>query len=151
MGADFKKACKYVQYLDDKKRFTQEIEDFNPVKNRFNIVPKEKKEQLVVEWPKAHELSNGQRDILFFYAKLLEFERRKASKPQILIIDEIFDYLDDVNILLFQYKISNLVDSYRKAKRLIFPILVTHLDPNFFHHFCFNEDRINVCYLKKRM
>lgn len=149
MGADFKKACKYVQYLDDKKRFAQEIEDFNPVKNRFNIVPKEKKEQLVVEWPKAHELSNGQRDILFFYAKLLEFERHKASKPQILIIDEIFDYLDDVNILLFQYKISTLVDSYRKAKKLIFPILVTHLDPNFFHHFCFNEDRINVCYLKK--
>lgn len=149
MGSEFKKACKYVKYLADKNRYILEIEDINPIKDRLKIVPKEDKGQLVVEWPKAHEMSNGQRDILFFYAKLLEFERLNYTKPQILIIDEIFDYLDDVNILLFQYKISNLIDSYKKTKRIIFPILVTHLDPNFFHHFCFNEDRINVCYLKE--
>lgn len=149
MGSDFKKACKYVKYLEDKRRYTQEIEDINPVKGRINIVPIEENGQLVVKWPKAHEISNGQRDILFFYAKLLEFERMKSTKPQILIIDEIFDYLDDVNILLFQYKISNLIDIYKRSKRIIFPILVTHLDPNFFHHFCFNEDKINVCYLKE--
>lgn len=149
MGSDFKKACKYEKYLEDKRRYTKEIEDVNPVKGRIRIVPIEENGQLIVKWPKAHEISNGQRDILCFYAKLLEFERIKSSKPQLLIIDEIFDYLDDVNILLFQYKISNLIDTYKRSKRILFPILVTHLDPNFFHHFCFNEDRINVCYLKE--
>lgn len=149
LGVDFKKACKYIKYLADKNKYILELEDINPIKDRIKIIPKEVSGSLIVEWPKAHEMSNGQRDILFFYAKLLEFERLKYNKPQILIIDEIFDYLDDVNILLFQYKISNLINSYKKEKRIIFPILVTHLDPNFFHHFCFNEDRINVCYLKE--
>ncbi len=149
MGAEFKKSCKYIKYLEDKNMYSLEIEGVNPIKNRLKIVPKEDKGKLVVEWPKAHELSNGQRDILFFYAKLLEFEHLKIDKPQILIIDEIFDYLDDINILLFQYKISNMIDYFKKSKKIIFPILVTHLDPNFFHHFCFNEDKINVCYLKK--
>lgn len=144
MGIDFKKACKYAKYLEDKYRYTQEIEDINPVKDRIRIVPIEENGKLIVKWPKAHEISNGQRDILCFYAKLLEFERIKSSKPQLLIIDEIFDYLDDVNILLFQYKISNLIDTYRRSKRILFPILVTHLDPNFFHHFCFNEDRLST-------
>lgn len=149
LGIDFKKACKYVKYIEDKKNYTLEIEDINPIKDRIKISPKEINGKLVVEWPKAHEMSNGQRDIMFFYSKLLEFGNRKKTKPQILIIDEIFDYLDDVNVLLFQYKISSLIDLCRKSKRIIFPILVTHLDPKFFHHFCFNEERINVCYLEK--
>lgn len=149
MGKNFKKACKYAKYIQDKDRYTKEIADINPIIDRINIKPKEEKGKLIVKWPKAHEISNGQRDILFFYSKILEFEHLTSSKPQILIIDEIFDYLDDTNILLFQYKISNLIDSYKKTKRIIFPVLVTHLDPNYFHHFCFNEDKINVCYLKE--
>jgi len=151
LGSDFKKACKYSKYLQDKEYYTHEIEEINPVRNRFLIQPKEKNRQLIVEWPKAHQMSNGQRDILVFYAKLLEFEHKNHNmgKAQILVIDEIFDYLDDVNILLFQYRISNLIDKYRKRKGLLFPILVTHLDPNYFHHFCFNEQQINVCYLKE--
>jgi hypothetical protein len=37
----------------------------------------------------------------------------------------------------------------KKQKRRIFPILLTHLDPLFFNHFCFNDTKIKVNYLKE--
>ena len=74
--------------------------------------------------------------------------RYKESKACILVIDEFFDYLDDANLVAFQYYVSTLIDYYKKNKRIIFPILLTHIDPNYLKHFCFNDKRLNVCYLK---
>jgi len=93
-------------------------------------------------------ISNGQRDILTFISRLMECHY-KESKACILVIDEFFDYLDDANLVAFQYYVSTLIDSYRKHKRIIFPILLTHIDPNYLKHFCFNDKRLNVCYLKE--
>ena len=107
-----------------------------------------KDRSLIIEWPKADMISNGQRDILTFISRLMECHY-KESKACILVIDEFFDYLDDANLVAFQYYISTLIDSYRKNKRIIFPILLTHIDPNYLKHFCFNDKRLNVCYLKE--
>lgn len=147
-GTDFKKACKYLYYLDEKEDYTQMIKSFNST--RFDIKPKEiKKKSLVVNWPKAHEISNGQRDVLSFITMMLKARRSFHKKDCILIIDEIFDYLDDGNLISFQYFITNFIDEMKSQGRNFFPILLTHLDPMFFNHFCFNKHNIKVHYLKE--
>lgn len=148
LGANYKKACKYLYYLDEKEDCTKTIASFNPVKDRFDIRPKVEGSSLVVKWPKAHEISNGQRDILTFIALLLKSRRNFKKNDCILVIDEIFDYMDDANLITFQYYISTFIDEMKRKKRRIFPILLTHLDPLFFNHFCFNDTKIKVNYLK---
>lgn len=148
MGANFLKACKYQVYLEEKEHYTETIKAFNPVKNRFDIKPKKEKNSLVIQWPKAHEISNGQRDILTFIALLLKARRDFKKRDCILVIDEIFDYMDDANLITFQYFISTFIDEMKRDKRRIFPILLTHLDPLFFNHFCFNDTKIEVKYIK---
>ena len=103
---NFKKACKYLNYLNEKADYTKTIESFNPVKDRFDIKPKVEGNSLIVKWPKAHEISNGQRDILTFITLLLKSKKSLKKKDCILIIDEIFDYMDDANLITFQYFIS---------------------------------------------
>ncbi|WP_425077887.1 hypothetical protein [Psychroserpens sp. S379A] len=149
LGANFKKACKYLFYLAEKQHYKETISSFNPVKDRFDIKPKEEKNSLIVHWPKAHEISNGQRDILTFITLLLKSRRDFKKNDCILIIDEIFDYMDDANLISFQFYISTFIDEMKRKKRRIFPILLTHLDPLFFNHFCFNDSKIQVNYLKE--
>jgi len=148
LGPNYKKACKYSFYTAEKEHYTQTISSFNPVKERFDIKPKEEKNSLIVHWPKAHEISNGQRDILTFIALLLKSRRDFKKNDCILIIDEIFDYMDDANLISFQYYISTFIDEMKRKKRRIFPVLLTHLDPLFFNHFCFNDAKIKVNYIK---
>lgn len=148
MGSNYKKACKYQYYLDEKEHYTQTIAAFNPVKDRFDIKPKVEKNSLVIKWPKAHDISNGERDILTFIALLLRTKLSFGKRDCILIIDEIFDYMDDANLVTFQYYISTFIDEMKSQKRRIFPILLTHLDPLFFNHFCFNDKKIKISYIK---
>lgn len=148
MRTDYKKACKYLYYLDKKQHYTETIANYNPVKDRFDIKPKVEGRSLVVNWPKAHEISNGQRDILTFIALLLKTRSSFKKKDCILVIDEVFDYMDDANLITFQYYISTFIEEMKSQKRRIFPILFTHLDPLFFNHFCFNDSKIKVCYIK---
>lgn len=63
------------------------LENLNPTNGRFEIVSKEKNNSLIIEWPKAHLISSGQRDILVFIAKLMECEFQTKNNC-ILIIDE---------------------------------------------------------------
>lgn len=148
MKGAYKNAINYGEYLRRKDEVDSTLEHLNPVKNRFRIQSIEHKGKLIVNWPEANKISNGERDIMVFIAKLLECEYQ-SKKNCILVIDEFFDYLDDANLIAFQYYVSTLIDKFRKSKRLIFPILLTHLDPNYLKHFCFNDKRLNVCYLKE--
>lgn len=147
LGVDFKKAVNYLYYLSDKDFYEQVISDYNTT--RYNIKPKEdKKLGLIVEWPEAHEISNGQRDVLSFITLLMRAKRNYRKNNCILVIDEIFDYLDDANLISFQYFITNMIEEMKKEGKNFFPILMTHLDPFYFNHFCFNRHKIKVVYLK---
>jgi hypothetical protein len=148
MGSNYKKALQYAEYVAKKKNLDNTLKEVNPFLERFDIVSKEKNRSLIVEWPKAHLISSGQRDIMVFIAKLIECEYQTEGNC-ILVIDEFFDYLDDANVVAFQYYVSTLIDSFKRTKRVIFPILLTHLDPNYLKHFCFNDSRLNVVYLKQ--
>lgn len=148
MRGNYKRALQYADYLNKKKNLDNTLKEINPFSDRFRIISKEKKRSLIIEWPKAHLISSGQRDILVFIAKLMECEYQSEGNC-ILVIDEFFDYLDDANVVAFQYYISTLIDAFKKSKRIIFPILLTHLDPNYLKHFCFNDSRLNIVYLKQ--
>lgn len=127
---------------------TRFIADFNTTV-RFTIVPKIEKNRLVINWPKAHEISNGQRDILNFVALLLKARLTLRKRNQILVIDEVFDYLDDANLISFQYFLTDLIEKASLQGIKLFPILLTHLDPNFFNHFCFSDGKLKVLYIKE--
>jgi hypothetical protein len=148
MASDFKKAVNYTCYLDDKDFYEKTITNFNTT--RHSIRPKEDKKHncLIVEWPKAHEISNGQRDVLSFITMLMKAKRNFRKQNCILVIDEIFDYLDDANLISFQYFVTNMIEEMKDEGKSFFPILMTHLDPMYFNHFCFNKHRIKVVYLK---
>lgn len=148
MRGNYKRALLYAEYVAKKTNLDDTLKEINPFPDRFDIVSKEKNRSLIIEWPKAHLISSGQRDIIVFIAKLMECEYQ-TERNCILVIDEFFDYLDDANVVAFQYYISTLIDSFRKSKRIIFPILLTHLDPNYLKHFCFNDSRLNIVYLKQ--
>ena len=147
MGVNYRKALLYANFIKTKAEIDSTLDKLNPVKDRFEIKSKIIDNSLVIEWPKASMISSGQRDILTFISKLMECQLMK-SKACILVIDEFFDYLDDANLVAFQYYISTLIDDYKKTKRVIFPILLTHIDPNYLKHFCFNDKKLNICYLK---
>lgn len=146
LGNDFKKAVKYLEYLNDKKEYEEVIASINST--RFRIRPSIENRKMVIEWPKAYNISNGQRDILTFITLLVKARKTFKKENCILIIDEIFDYLDDANLISFQYYISQFIEEMSLEKNL-FPIIMTHLDPKFFNHFCFNDKKMQVCYLQK--
>lgn len=147
MKANFSKAVDYAKFLAKKKILDKTLCQVNPVSDRFSIISKVEDRKLVIHWPEANMISSGQRDSMVFISKLIECEYQSVGNC-ILVIDEFFDYLDDANLVVFQYYVSTLIDGFRKSKRLIFPILLTHLDPGYLKHFCFNDKRLNVCYLK---
>lgn len=142
----FKNACKYSNYSFEREQYTSVITTFNT--SWRNISPKEQGGQLIVEFPKAHYISNGQRDVLSFVA-LLHRARKKLKKPNsILLIDEVFDYLDDANLIAVQYYITEFIDSYRSEHRRIYPLILTHLNPEYFRNFAFSKQK--TYYLDKR-
>ena len=147
LGNDFKKAIKYSKYLIQKDEFSQIIKDVNST--RLRLKPREdKKKGLIMEWPKAHEISNGERDVLSLITLLLKARKSFNKQNGLLIIDEIFDYLDDANLVAFQYFITDFIERIGRKGKNIFPMLLTHLDPLIFEQFNFNKQKSKIHYLK---
>lgn len=106
---------------------------------------KETKGRLFVNFPDASSLSNGQRDLLFFAASLIKASSANVTERAIIVIDEVFDYLDDSNLIVAQYFLSRLIDRFRKSNGKLYLIILTHLDPAFFKGYALK--RQNVTYL----
>ena len=146
----FKKACIYSGYLLRKSKYNKLIESFYSGWANVKIKEDRKKKELFVEFPGAHHISNGERDILSFVFLFERFRNKFRKTHCMLIIDEIFDYLDDANLVVFQYYITQLIKEFKEEKRELFVMLLTHLNPRLFHHFCFGEHKIKVHYLDKK-
>jgi hypothetical protein len=150
--ADFNLAMKYQLYLGEKKFFDELLSSADTTRHKIKTKEDKasgNKKQLVVNFPGADDMSNGQRDILSFIAQI-QRSLKKLRKPNcILVIDEIFDYLDDANLVAFQYYVTQVIEVFKKQNRNIFPLLLTHLDPACFKHFCFNKHRLQIRYLNR--
>lgn len=110
-----------------------------------DIKPVKRGNQFVIEFPKANQISNGERDILCFVGKLFEAKSKLRKDKSILIIDEIFDYLDDANLIAAQYFLTKLMEQFKNAGKELYIILLTHLDPIYFNTYSFSSK--NVVYL----
>ena len=66
-------------------------------------------------------------------AKLGEKEKSR------LIVDEVFDYLDDANLLVAQHFLLELMKQFKDAGKSIYVVVLTHLDPSQFKRFRFKK------------
>jgi hypothetical protein len=142
----FKKAIRRSIYELEKEHYDRIFQDFNSSWRDFK--PKEKEGKLIVEIPKAHHISNGQRDVMCFIALLKKAEMSLTKKRSILVIDEVFDYLDDANLIAVQYYITQLMAKFKSEDKMFYPIILTHLDPSYFKNFTFSKQKI--FYLEKK-
>ncbi|TDK23004.1 hypothetical protein E2F46_12695 [Luteimonas aestuarii] len=141
----FKDACKYLSYINEKESFEDIIKAFGATWKK--VKPVERKGSLVVSFPPALHISNGQRDSLCFAAELRKIERSISTRDVILVIDEVFDYLDDANLVAVQYYITRLIKKVREKQRSMYPLILTHLNPYYFRNFTFSNQKIY--FLKK--
>lgn len=143
---EIKGAIKYDDYLQLKRRYEHNISLLNSTWK--HIVVEEENKQLVIKFPHADEISNGQRDVLTFCIELIKFQSQIAEgKKYLLIIDEVFDYLDDANVITAQYFISTIL---KNNKNNIFPCILTHLNPYTFRNYIFKK-KVNFLFLKNSL
>lgn len=138
--AAFKSACRYAQYNAVKETYKQVISSFDTTWK--DIKPKEQKGQLVVDFPGAMHISNGQRDSLTFAAMTQRISGQVGKRDAILVFDEVFDYLDDANLMAAQYYISNLIETVKASGARIYPLIFTHLNPIYFKNYAFNDQKV---------
>lgn len=151
---DFLKLFKYKNYclnvkkiLDIFNSFKTTWKDIKP--KEINIYKKVKgKNKLVqknfgIEFPEANDISNGERDVISFMGSLLKTQLNFSGKPTILIIDEVFDYLDDANLLAVQFYITKFIENFQNKNIEFFPIILTHLNPYYFKNYFFSKQKIH--------
>ena len=141
----FKHFCTFSNYKLDKQRFDSTLSTFNCTWKNIRSI--ETGNQLLVKFPKAIHISNGERDILSFISMLFSAKRSLRKPANILIIDEVFDYLDDANLIAAQYYITTFIREYSEEGKRIYPLILTHLNPTYFKNFAFSKQK--VYYLNK--
>jgi hypothetical protein len=100
----------------------------------INVAVKETRGQLIAEFPVATKMSNGQRDLLVFVAQLMKAEFDLTGERAILVVDEVFDYLDECNLLAAQFYVTRFVERFKSNGAELFPLFLTHLNPEVFKH-----------------
>lgn len=148
----FKKALEYLLYTREKNLYNELLSTIDTTRHKISVTEKKKtasasKKSLIIEFPSADQMSNGQRDILSFIAQIQKARRDFKKQYCILVIDEVFDYLDDANLVAFQYYVTKLIEEFKVQDRYLYPILLTHLDPAHFQHFSFNKHKLQIRYL----
>ena len=142
---ELKNYLEWLRYSELKQSLKDGLNDLNTSWKAPSL--KETNGNLVVEMPDPTHISNGQRDVLLLLS-LLHIARYNLVKPRaILVVDEVFDYLDDANLTVAQYYISQLIEDYRRQGRSIYTIILTHLNPSFFRNYIFSNQ--NTIYLDK--
>ncbi len=142
----WQKVTKYNRYIKEKRYYEENFKAFNTTWK--GIKPKEEGSKgLIVSFPKANQISNGERDVISFLAMLMQAKTKLKKDKCLLIIDEVFDYLDDANLIAAQYYLSSLIQEFKAAGKKIFPLIMTHLNPSYFNTFCFKDQK--VYYLSK--
>lgn len=141
---DIKKANKRTAYEEMKSKFIVNLDLLDTTWKNIQCVETDNK--LIVQFPHADEISNGQRDILTLIVELLKFRSLiQENKKYILIIDEVFDYLDDANTIAAQYFLSKFLEI---SKDNLFLCMLTHLNPFSFRNYIFSDRKVNYVYLR---
>lgn len=136
-----KKTYDYLDYKLNKQGLDKYLKLFNttgrPIKSKV------KNNSLIISFTNPKTISNGERDILSFIGQLIKFRVTFKKNIGILLIDEVFDYLDGSNLLGVQYFLSIFIDECRKSEKILFPIILTHLDPIIFNTYYLKNMKIH--------
>ena len=121
---------------------------FAALKQTWNgIAPHRVGDQVSLKIGDAQRISNGERDIMVFLANLYKAKSKFTKENNILIIDEVFDYLDDANLMAAQFYITKMIKELREEGKNIFPIILSHLNPDYYNqHYSFKD--LKVYYLR---
>ncbi|NLJ30302.1 MAG: hypothetical protein GX424_01635, partial [Clostridiales bacterium] len=136
-----KKVLLNLEYKEQRIQVDDRLSVFNTT-GRI-IKTKETHGKLVVDFERANSMSNGERDVLSFIASLSCFERQIKKDVGILIIDEVFDYLDGCNLLAVQYYLMQTIEQCKNDGKILFPLILTHLDPEVFGNYYFKKKKIH--------
>ena len=131
----------YLNYKHTRKSIDELLKEFFPGNRVFKT--KKEKDKLVVNLSRAERLSNGERDVLYFLIELKKFQLDFSKNVGLLVIDEVFDYLDGSNMLVAQYQLSKLVEECKQHNKKLFLIIFTHLDPELFKNYCFSKMQVH--------
>ena len=83
----------------------------------FEINPHITDGKMILSIGDAQRISNGERDTLTFIAMLIQAESYFIKKDNILIIDEVFDYMDDA--FLFVCESASVKDKVQNSSKLL--------------------------------
>lgn len=136
-----KRVFAYLDYKETRTIIDERLAAFDTTGR--NIRTHEIQNKLVVTFDRAEAMSNGEKDILSFVVNLAKFEKYFSKEVGILIIDEVFDYLDGSNMLAIQYYLTELIKNCKKNNKVLFPIIFTHLDPAVFSNYYFSKKKIH--------
>lgn len=137
----------YLEFVCLREKLDENLKDFNS-SWKENLKSVVENSILKVKFPKADELSNGQRDVMAFIVQLMNANNKlKVNKKNIIVIDEIFDYMDDANLIAAQYYLTKYLDL---NKGNLYVLILSHLDPEYFKNYIFSKNKLNVCYLNKQ-
>ena len=141
---DFESRKAYAEYKEQDQACR---ELFIVLKKTWNgIAPHKVGDKVSLKIGDAQRISNGERDIMVFLANLYKAKSKFTKENNILIIDEVFDYLDDANLMAAQFYITRLIKELREEGKNIFPIILSHLNPDFYNqHYSFKD--LKVYYL----
>ncbi len=137
---NFSEIYKRASYERRKEKLEDLINSIDQNKRIVTIL--EQKGKLVIKFIHANMISNGEIDLICFLIYLEKIRYSSIHKDLILIIDEVFDYLDDANIIIVQKYISSFINKFSSEGRKIYPIIMTHLDPNVFKNYYFSKMKI---------
>lgn len=135
---EIKEACSCLRF----RKFKNDINEILPLLNRtrYRIEAKVRNHQLVVDFPDWDDASNGEIDVLQLCVALFRARARFGEKDNaLLLIDEVFDYLDDANLLVAQHFLLEMMKQFKNSGKNLYVIILTHLDPGLFKSFRFKS------------
>lgn len=131
-----------LKYEERKRRAQQLLKAINTTGLEIEIHERKKK-GLVLELPDRSRVSNGELDVLHFAAELIATESRFSKERAILMVDEVFDYLDDANLLIAQYYLLETIRAFRERGHFVYLVMLTHLDPKLMGSYRFKTKHVS--------
>lgn len=137
---DFKKRVELANYKinEDSTRTL-----FDSLKKTWkDIKPHKDHGKLILRIGDAQRISNGERDILILLGMLQKAKNSFTKLDNILVIDEVFDYLDDANLVAAQHYINTFIQKLKDEGKNIYPIILSHINPIYFRTFAFRDMKV---------
>lgn len=137
---DVKRRIEYYKYKIEEQNCK---ELFNTLRNTWRgIKPHREQDKVILKIGDAQRISNGERDTLTFLANLYKAKSQLTKEYNVLIIDEVFDYLDDANLMAAQYYVTKFIKELRNEGQHIFPVILSHLNPDYYRQCAFKDMKV---------